>query len=109
MKRHGFARHREFKLIENTGTHAKFSFFFDDETLAVYPYCFEFQILYDLFDEELRISYKVINMDDRTIYFSVGGHPAFNVPFYPGENQNDYYLEFEHAETLDAHSLLMVI
>jgi hypothetical protein len=28
----------------------------------------------------------------------VGGHPAFNVPFFKGENYEDYYLEFESDE-----------
>lgn len=105
MQRHGFARHRDFKLVEQTAVHAKFSLRFDEETLAVYPYRFEFQILYDLSKEDLRITYKVINLCEQTIYFSVGGHPAFNAPFFPNEKLEDYFLEFDKEEILEAHLL----
>jgi len=106
LERHGFARTSHFQLIEASDTHAKFSLQFSEKTLAVYPYKFEFQILYDLIDNALRISYKVINYDDKTIYFSVGGHPAFNVPFYKnGEACEDYYIEFEQSEKLEKHLL----
>jgi galactose mutarotase-like enzyme len=105
LTRHGFTRESQFQLIEASDTHAKFSLPFSEKTLAIYPYKFEFQILYDLLDNALRICYKVINHDNKTIYFSVGGHPAFNVPFYKDENYEDYYLEFEQAEKLDKHLL----
>ncbi len=105
MERHGFARHSEFNLIEKTPVHAKFSLSYTGQTLAVYPFKFTFQVLYDLFDSELRVSYKVINQDDKTIWFSVGAHPAFNVPFYKNEQMEDYYLEFEQEEKLEKHLL----
>lgn len=105
MSRHGFARTSVFSLIDSTDVHAKFSLLYNDDTLAVYPYKFAFQVLYDLFDSELRVSYKVINYDDQTIYFSVGAHPAFNIPFFKDEVYADYYLEFEQEEELHKHLL----
>jgi galactose mutarotase-like enzyme len=105
MERHGFTRTSNFQLIEESDTHAKFSLSFNEKTLAIYPYKFEFQIIYNLIDNALRVCYKVINHDKKTIYFSVGGHPAFNVPFYPGENYEDYYLEFEQEEKLVTHTI----
>ncbi|WP_299285655.1 aldose 1-epimerase family protein [uncultured Mucilaginibacter sp.] len=105
MKRHGFARESEFALVDAQETHAKFSLPFSELTLAVYPYRFEFQILYDLFGHDLRVTYKVINQDDKTIYFSMGAHPAFHVPFFPNEQYEDYYLEFETSEPLLTHLL----
>lgn len=39
------------------------------------------------------------------MYFSVGGHPGFNVPFYSHEQYSDYYLEFEESEALRRHLL----
>jgi len=104
-QRHGFARYSEFLPIEANSEQAKFSLPYCEKTLAVYPYKFDFQILYDLIDNALRITYKVINMDHQTIYFSVGGHPAFNVPFFPGEKYDDYALEFETKEKLETHLL----
>ena len=105
MKRHGFTRTSTFKRIESNHTHAKYSLVCNEATLVQYPYKFEFQILYDLIDNALRVSYKVINHDEQTIYFSVGGHPAFNVPFVKGDTYEDYYLEFEVDEPLEKHTL----
>ena len=103
MNRHGFARNMEFNLLESSETYAQLSLGFSEETLKSYPYKFQFQLLYDLSDQELRITYKVINEDFQDIYFSVGAHPAFNVPFHPAENFEDYYIEFEKPESLENH------
>lgn len=105
LNRHGFARESEFALVEASEKHAKFSLPFSEATLAVYPYRFEFQVFYDLSDQHLRVTYKVINQDEQIIYFSVGGHPAFRVPFLPNEKYEDYYLEFENPEPLLTHLL----
>lgn len=105
LNRHGFARESEFILLDSSETHAKFSLPCNDATLAVYPYQFEFQVLYDLFEQDLRVTYKVINQDEQTVYFSVGAHPAFQVPFKADENYEDYYLEFETSEPLLTHLL----
>ncbi|MDB5115507.1 MAG: aldose 1-epimerase family protein [Mucilaginibacter sp.] len=105
MARHGFNRNSELLLIESDAQSAKFSLPHSEKTLAVYPYKFDFQIHYDLIDDALRVTYKVINHDKKPVYFSVGGHPAFNVPFNKGEKYEDYYLEFEVAEKLETHQL----
>ena len=34
------------------------------------------------------------------MYFSIGGHPAFNVPLVEGTEYTDYYLEFNKDEIL---------
>lgn len=105
MKRHGFARQSEFILLESDDAHAGFSLPYCEKTLAVYPYKFDFHVLYTLIDNALRVTYKVINRDKKPVYFSVGGHPAFNVPFHPEENYEDYYIEFEVQEQLETHLL----
>jgi len=105
MSRHGFARTSEFILLENDENHALYSLPNCEKTLQKYPYKFDFQVLYTLIDNALRVTYKLINHDKKTIYFSVGGHPAFNVPFNKGESYEDYYLEFEIEEKLTTHLL----
>jgi len=105
LPRHGFARQSEFKVAEVSPHHADFALTTTVQTLAVYPYKFAFHILYDLIDNALRVTYKVINLDSKAIYFSVGGHPAFNVPFGDEGSYEDYYLEFEQAEKLETHLL----
>jgi galactose mutarotase-like enzyme len=105
MARHGFARQSEFTLLEADGKSVNFSLRYSEKTLAVYPYKFDLHILYTLIDNAVRLSYKLISLDSKTIYFSVGGHPAFNVPFHAGENFEDYYIEFEIQENLETHLL----
>jgi galactose mutarotase-like enzyme len=107
MARHGFARNSNFMLLESGNNTITYSLPYSEDTLAVYPYKFDYQVIYTLIDNALRMTYKLINLDTKTIYFSVGGHPAFSVPFQEGENYEDYYLEFEADEKLDTHLLAL--
>jgi len=100
MEKHGFARKSHFKRVESSDIHAKYSLNYNQDTLTSYPFKFEFQVLYDLFDDCVRVSYKVINKDENNIYFSLGGHPAFNVPFHSNEAYEDYFVELEKEERL---------
>ncbi|GAA4411415.1 aldose 1-epimerase family protein [Nibrella viscosa] len=105
MERHGFARHSDFELVDSTDNQARFSLRASEATMAVYPYRFNFEVIYDLEDRLLKITYRVINEDEQPVYCSVGAHPAFSVPFYPDEQYEDYYLEFEIDEPLERHML----
>ncbi len=105
MSRHGFARTSDFSVIDTTFVHAKLELSHSELTHIHYPFKFIYQVLFDLFDSELRVTYKVINLEDKNIYFSVGAHPAFNVPFDKIDVLEDYYLEFEEAEDLTKHLL----
>ncbi|MDP9081012.1 MAG: aldose 1-epimerase family protein [Bacteroidota bacterium] len=105
MSRHGFARQSEFILLESDEEHAVFSLPSCENTLKVYPYKFDFQVLYTLIENAVRLTFKLISHDKKTIYFSVGGHPAFSVPFNAGEKYEDYYIEFETEEKLVTHLL----
>ncbi|MFD1631987.1 aldose 1-epimerase family protein [Pseudopedobacter beijingensis] len=105
LSRHGFARTSMFRRIESTPNHAVFSLSYDDETLKIYPYKFEFEVAYSLSGNSLTILYKVINKDDKKIYFSVGAHPAFNIPLEESEVYEDYFIEFEKEETLVSSKL----
>jgi galactose mutarotase-like enzyme len=100
MQRHGFARHSPFVLTDGSANHAVFTLDYSEATLAVYPYKFSFQVAYNLQDTEITITYKVINKDAKTIFFSIGAHPAFNIPFSKGGAYDDYYIEFDQNELL---------
>lgn len=105
MGRHGFTRQSVFTLTDATPTSATFELSANSQTLAVYPYQFAFQIMYSLDEAVLSITYRVENKGDQTMYFSVGAHPAFNVPFLPGEQYEDYTLHFQKEEPLTRHLL----
>ncbi|GAB3827688.1 aldose 1-epimerase family protein [Pontibacter rugosus] len=105
MKRHGFARRKEFKLVNEKSDKLVFELTEDEETLAQYPFQFRLLIAYTLDENRLSVSYHVTNSSEQALYFSVGGHPGFKVPFYPGERYEDYFIEFEQEETLHRHLL----
>jgi galactose mutarotase-like enzyme len=105
MQRHGFARRKKFKLVDEHDDKLVFELTYDDETLAQYPFKFTLLVAYKLEWNKLSITYLVRNDDEKAMYFSVGGHPGFNVPFYPNENYEDYYIAFENEETLSRYLL----
>lgn len=80
MTQHGFARDSEFSVIEATEQKAVFELSYTLSTLSVYPFKFKFKVIYQLNYNCLEVSYQVENLDDnKVMYFSVGGHPGFNV------------------------------
>lgn len=96
---HGFARDNEFELTEQKENLLKYSLNHNETLLKLYPYKFELLISYMLLGNSITVQYEVKNQDNKTIYFSIGGHPAFNCPLDGNEKLDDYYLEFEKNET----------
>lgn len=100
MLRHGFARRTEFKLIEEKEDKLVFELKHNEKTLGQYPFKFTLLLAFKLEENSLSTTYHITNADEKSMYFSVGGHPGFNVPLYEGEQYTDYYLEFEKPETV---------
>ncbi len=105
MERHGFARQSVFTEIESTQTRAVFSLQSTDVMREKYPFVFNFQLIYELNGPQVAVTYRVVNAGKDVMWFSVGAHPAFNVPFLPGETYEDYAIEFEQDEALETHLL----
>ncbi len=105
MERHGFTRRSTFETTESSNAHAVFTLRASDATRIHYPYEFLFQIIYELDGPALTLTYRVVNEDEQPVYFQVGAHPAFNVPFRAGEMYEDYFVEFEQEEPLATHRL----
>jgi len=98
--KHGFIRkNNKISLLEQSENSLTFGLKYDDETLKVYPFQFEFQIRFLLEGNKLTLIHKVTNHGDDTMFFSLGGHPGFTCPIYENEEYSDYYLEFEKPET----------
>lgn len=80
MSQHGFARDMVFNTQAVTENSATFFVKSDEATKAIYPFDFSFQITYILFEDQVSISYEVLNPStDAVLYYSLGGHPGFNV------------------------------
>lgn len=98
LGRHGFAREQLFELVEVGNTKAVFELTHSAETLAKYPFLFTLQLQYQLTNSGVTIQYRVKNTGEQTLYFSLGAHPAFNVPFLPNTSFTDYHLAFDVPE-----------
>ncbi|HEY0221798.1 aldose 1-epimerase family protein [Lactovum miscens] len=91
MGGHGFARDNDFELIHEDQNDLVFELTSNEDTKNIYPYDFNFKISYHLVDNKIRVRYVVENNDEKTMYFGIGAHPAFNVPFEKGDFE-DYTL-----------------
>lgn len=99
MERHGLVRKLEFTYAGQTEDTITFSICSNEELKSRFPYDFELQITYILKEKTLTTSYKVINRNPVPMPFFIGGHPGFNCPLLPGEDFEDYVIEFEQPET----------
>lgn len=94
MDIHGFAKDTVFEVDQADKDRIVFLMRDTQETFAQYPYKFTFSIIYKLSGCILSTTYLVNNQDEKTMYFGVGGHPGFRVPFNEASVFEDYYLEF---------------
>lgn len=97
---HGFARDNVFTCIEAANEKASFMFRSSEETKEVYPFDFELHINYKLNKKELTVEWQVKNCGDETMYFTIGGHPAFRFA-KPEETKADYVLKVPGKKKLE--------
>ncbi|MFR3878548.1 MAG: aldose 1-epimerase family protein, partial [Collinsella sp.] len=106
MPRHGLARIVEHKLVEARGRLLGNAEITDTpESLKAFPFHFKLNMTYALTgDATLTQTFAVTNTGDVELPFSVGGHPAFNVPAPGAEDEafEDYELAFTEAWTNEA-------
>lgn len=96
---HGFARDHEFQCRYVDEKKAEFLLTSTDETKKVYPYDFQLIITYILDENRINVKWEVKNPSDETIYFTIGGHPAFRFG-KSEEKKEDYILRFPGKEKL---------
>lgn len=94
MPKHGLFRKRKAQFYEQTSNSLTFKESADEETLKIFPFDFEVFVIFELIEKSLKVTHKIINNGNDTMYFSIGGHPGFNCKI------GDYLL-FEKNETLD--------
>ncbi|MHC5248178.1 aldose 1-epimerase family protein [Enterococcus sp. LJL90] len=94
MGQHGFARDMEFTITQQSPTDITFTLVSDEKTKTNYPFDFQLNIRYSVGGDGLMVVYEVVNTGADEMYFSIGGHPAFNVPLEAGLNFEDYFLDF---------------
>ena len=108
LPKHGFVRHNKDIVLDNkTENSLTYKLASNANLLNSYPFNFEFYISFTLNNNCIEVAHTVKNCDTKTMYFSLGGHPAFKCPVFEHENYDDYFLEFEHPENSKRHLIDM--
>ena len=102
LPRHGFARDKEFTVIRQGEDRVTLALHESDETLKVYPFCFNLAVTYRLEGNTIHVIWHVENTDKRDIHFQIGGHPAFNVPGMKDGDQLQGCITLDRKEPLVA-------
>jgi len=95
MNTHGFAKDSLFEIAKQQQNSVTLTLRHSEETYRQYPYHFRFDITYRLDGRCLEVIFSVSNLDEMPMFFGIGGHSGFNVPFVVGLSFEDYVLEFE--------------
>ncbi|MBQ3090405.1 MAG: aldose 1-epimerase family protein [Oscillospiraceae bacterium] len=94
ISQHGFARDKEFTVVDQSSTSVTFQLEEDADTLTKYPFAFRLQVTYILDGGKLTKRHTVLNRDTKTMYYEVGGHDGFRTTLFEGEEMADYYIQF---------------
>lgn len=91
---HGFAAHQDFSCLCPEPNRLVLQLTDNGETREQYPFAFSLNIIYELIDNRVQVTYQVENTGTGMLPFGIGGHPGFRVPLEEGEQFDDYILEF---------------
>lgn len=97
MGQHGFARDTEFEQAASGENFVTYRLCADEESKKVYPFDFVLEITHRLNGNRLTVEWNVKNTDNKEMYFTIGGHPAFNVNVLPDTDFEDYSLVFKEG------------
>ena len=94
---HGFARHREFELVERGNDFVRLVLTSDAATRALYPFDFRLSVEYRLSEAAFSVALVVENRGAGRMPYACGLHPGFRWPFAGGAPE-DYALRFAERE-----------
>ena len=101
LARHGLARLNQFEVVEQSASSVTLKLQSTEETRKSYPYDFELKLIFSVAGDTLTQTYKVTNPANVVLPFTLGAHPAFNIPI-PGVEANSldqYHLLFTRSWT----------
>lgn len=101
LPRHGFARRSEFSSMDGDANSVSFELVSNESTRKVFPWDFVLQVDYRLVNNRIDIKYRVENTGSRSMQFTMGSHPAFNLT----EPVDHYHIHFSHRENLQRFCL----
>lgn len=80
LARHGLARLNQFEVVEKSDSSVTLQLKSTEETRKSYPYDFELRLIFSVSDDTLTQTYEVTNRGNVVLPFTLGAHPAFNIP-----------------------------
>lgn len=80
LARHGLARLNQFNVVEQSDSTVTLQLKSTEETRKSYPYDFELRLIFSLSDDTLTQTYEITNTGNVVLPFTLGAHPAFNIP-----------------------------
>lgn len=95
IPQHGFAKDMNFETIEKNDIKEIYELKSNKETLKKYPFEFMLNVEYEILEDTLKTKIKVVNTDEKKMFFGLGGHPGFKLDM----PQEEYYFELETEET----------
>ena len=101
LARHGLARLNQFEVVEQSASSVTLRLKSTEETRKAYPYDFELKLIFSVAGDTLTQTYEVTNPTNVVLPFTLGAHPAFNIPI-PGveaASLDQYHLLFTHSWT----------
>ena len=101
---HGFARDKEFELVEADANHVVHKLLSDDNTRKIYPYEFELLVTHEFAKENprvLNVKWEVKNNGSDKMHYFIGGHPAFTTIEEDPKAKEEYYLEFPGCDSIE--------
>lgn len=106
IPKHGMVRHnKNLELFYHSQDRITFRMCWNEENLETYPYKVDFRVTYRLRNEHVIVYHEITNEDEKPVFFCLGGHPAFRVPFHEGDRYEDYFLRFEDEENSGSYTV----
>lgn len=91
MPLHGFARKKEFEVVELDNCHAVLKTEADSGTKKIYPFDFSLTQAFYLTQSGVKVKWTVQNKGNEDMYFSIGAHPGFMCRLQEGNKSVSFY------------------
>ena len=101
LARHGLARLNQFEVVEQSPSSVTLRLKSTEETRNGYPYDFELKLIFSVAGDTLTQTYEITNPANVVLPFTLGAHPAFNIPIPSVEatSLDQYHLLFTRSWT----------
>lgn len=105
MRSNGILRYEYIPIYKQGKDFVEFLFVSNKKTKKQYPFDCRVKLRYEVKASLVIVSATIMNDDTKPLYYNYAGHPGFNIPLYPDEFCDDYYIEFSERETVNIYDV----